>query len=169
VYSGEGSLAETGSLGGVDLYALSCPNPTDLWVAGDYSLFENGMGVMSSTVEPGPWRSVWSPGPGEAFAFGQAFYGVYWDSQNMNVVSAPGGLVPDNLPAMWGSSIDNLYLVGDTLRPFSTGYGVRFDGAYWTLIDIGAHRNATAVAGSSNTEVWVGTRGGGLLQGLPPP
>jgi hypothetical protein len=168
-YSGAGALTLTGNLGGVDLYAVNCPTPTDLWVAGDYSLFENGMSVSSMTVNPGPWRSVWSPGPGEGFAFGASSYGVYWDTANMNVITAPGGLVPTDLPAMWGSSIDNLYLVGNTIDPIATGYGVRFDGAYWTLIDIGAQRNATAVSGSSPTQVWVGTLGGGLLQGLPPP
>jgi hypothetical protein len=168
VYTGDGVLSAQGTVGGNDLYALNCPSPTDLWVAGDFSLFENGVLISSQTVNPAPWRAVWSPGPAEAYAFGLSPYGVYWDSANMNVVNAPGGLPPNAFTQMWGSSIDNLYLVGSAVLPVQTGYGVRFDGAQWTLIDIGAHHNATAVAGSSNLEVWAGTEGGGLLHGLPP-
>jgi hypothetical protein len=148
-----------------DLHAVQCPQPGDVWSAGDFVMFENATPISSMSVNPAPWRAVWSPGPTEGFAFGQASYGVYWDGVNMHVIQGPGGLSADIFPAMWGSSIDNLYLVGSTVTPVTSGYGVRFDGAFWNLIDIGAHRKATAVSGSSNTEVWVGTQGGGLLHG----
>ena len=64
---------------------------------------------------------------------------------------------------MWGSSIDNLYAVGFTSVPLRFGFALRFDGAFWRLVDSGASRASLTVDGSSNTDVWIGTQGGGVL------
>ncbi len=167
-FKGAGSLANQQPLGSSDLHGVHCTSATQVWVAADNALFEGRTPRNTTGVNHGFWRTVWSPGPGEAFAFGDARYGVYWDTQQLNVIDSPGGLLPESIHALWGSSIDNLYAVGFSTFPVTFGYALRFDGATWRLIDAGAHRKGTAVSGASNLNVWIGTEGGGVLRGLPP-
>ncbi len=160
------------SLGTANLHAANCSNTDDLWLAGDLALWEKaGAGAItarnSTAVNQSYWRAVWSPGPGEAFAFGQSTYGVYWDTADLTVIDSPGGIVPDELTGLWGSSPDNLYAVGGTVTPFPFGYAVRFDGVQWLLVDSGSQRKVTAIHGDSATEIWLGTEGGGLLRAVP--
>ncbi len=161
-----------GVAGAADLYAIACQDDTEVWTAGDQSLWsrENNLWVPrnSDTVNHAPYRAAWTPGPLEVFAFGQADYGVYFDNVNLNVIQSPGGVLPDTVNGLWGSTIDNLYLVGVSTFPVTFGFALRFDGADWSLIDSGAQREVTAVDGASNTEVWIGTKGGGLLHGANP-
>ncbi len=168
------SLAAQGPAGRQDLYAVHCPTDSNVWLAGDLGLYEkNGNAPFALRATQGVnhafWRAVWSPGPGEAFAFGDARYGVYWDTAALNVIDAPGGILPEILTGLWGSSVDNLYAVGFTLVPVAFGYAVRFDGANWRLVDSGSQRKVNAIQGSSGTEIWLATEGGGLLRGVPPP
>ncbi|MBI3185768.1 MAG: Ig-like domain-containing protein [Myxococcales bacterium] len=166
------ALAAEPSLGSRDLYAIHCPVDSNVWVAGTGVLFERNGGSFvlraSSTVRHSFWRAVWSPGVGEAFAFGDARYGVYWDTSDLTVFDMPGGIFPETLAGLWGSSADNLYAVGHTILPLPFGYAVRFDGAQWSLVDAGSQRKVTAIHGSSSSEIWLGTEGGGLLRGVPP-
>lgn len=173
VYSGTTlSLAGQGALGAVDLYAVHCPTSGGPWVAGDRVLLERSGGVLatrnSSKVKQSFWRAVWSPGPGEAFAFGEATYGVYWDGADLHSIQMPGGIIPEVLTGLWGSSVDNLYAVGQTITPLPFAYAVRFDGAQWRLVDAGSQRKVTAIHGSSATEIWLGSEGGGLLRAVAP-
>jgi hypothetical protein len=167
-YVGVETLERGGAYGTTHLFAVHCPTPEEVWVAGEGAIFQNARVVRSSSVRQGPWRAVWSPGVNEGLAFGDARYGLYWDSVDYRVHDAPGGLLPDIFHAMWGSSLDNLYLVGYTVTPLATGYAVRFDGVQWHLIDAGTQRRATAVHGSSAQEVWIGTASGGILRGVVP-
>ena len=114
------------------------------------------------------YNAVWSPGQGEAFAFGVGRYGTYWNTAELSVIDAPGGILPDVASMMWGSSIDNLYLVGNSVTPTPFGFALRFDGTQWRLVDSGSQRSVTAIDGYSSSEIWLGTEGGGLLHAVPP-
>jgi hypothetical protein len=155
------------------LYALECPTDMEEWAAGDGVLLSRiGPGGWtthtSENVNQAGWRAVWSPGQGEAWAFGQAQYGVYWDTQELNIIQGLGGVVPNNINAMWGSTVDNLYAVGFATVPFEFGMGVRFDGSDWKLIDTGSQREVLSVDGAAPLNVWMGSKGGGVLRGVAP-
>ena len=155
-----------------DLYAIHCPAAGQVWLSGDFGLYElvgnQFTAHDSATVSQSLWRAVWSPGSGEAFAFGLSRYAVYWDTAQLRSLDSPGGLVPDVFTGLWGSSIDNLYAVGQTVTPLATGYAIRFDGAHWQLVDSGAQRKATSVMGAPGQALWIGTEGGGVLRGVTP-
>jgi hypothetical protein len=156
------------------LRALHCPNDMVEWTAGDGVLFEQDgaggwMERSSMSVNQAPWLAVWSPGPGEAWAFGAASYGVYWNTEDLILIDSPGGVQPDRINGMWGSTVDNLYAVGVVSQPFSFGMGVRFDGAQWTLIDTGSQRELLSIDGAAPLNVWLGSKGGGILRGVAPP
>ncbi|MFZ5471291.1 MAG: Ig-like domain-containing protein [Myxococcota bacterium] len=155
-----------------DLHAVHCASPSEVFIAGDRGLFELSGNAFaprdSPNVNHGAWRAVWTPGQSEAFAFGDARYGVYWNTAELSVIDAPGGILPDVFSAMWGSSVDNLYAVGYTVTPLAFAYAVRFDGADWKLIDSGSQRRLTSMAGGSATEIWLGGEGGGVLRGVAP-
>ncbi len=165
-------LGPLGVAGSADLAAVACKDESEIWAAGDGALYSriNNLWVPrnSTTVNHAPYLAAWTPGPQEVFAFGAASYGVYFDNVDLQVIQSPGGVYPDRVNGMWGSTIDNLYLVGFTSYPVSFGFALRFDGADWAMIDSGAQREVTAIDGSSNTEVWVGTKGGGILHGANP-
>ncbi len=162
------SLGNQPQLGPNDLHAVQCPAETQIWIAGDSRLYEGKTARNTNGVNHGFWRTVWSPGQGEAFAFGDARYGVYWDTQQLNVIDSPAGILPEVVNSLWGSSIDNLYAVGYSTLPLTFGFALRFDGATWRMVDPGAHRKGTVVTGASNLQVWLGTEGGGVLRGVPP-
>ncbi len=69
---------------------------------------------------------------------------------------------------MWGSSVDNLYVVGSVSVPYAFGVAIRFDGSQWTLVDSGSQRDVLAIDGSAPLTVWMGTKGGGVLRGVAP-
>jgi hypothetical protein len=155
------------------LYALHCPTDMQEWTAGDGVLFErNGSNSWvqhsSTSVNQASWRAVWSPGQGEAWAFGLSTYGVYWNTEDLIVIDGPGGVQPTAINGMWGSSVDNLYAVGVVTLPFSFGMGVRFDGSEWTLVDTGSQREVLAIDGAAPLNAWLGSRGGGILRGVGP-
>jgi hypothetical protein len=162
------TFSNQSQLGTSDLYSVACTSDEHLWSAGDFALYDNRQVRTTKGVNPAPWRAVWSPAPGEAFAFGDARYGVYWDTERFQVIETPGGVYPDVVSGLWGSSIDNLYAVGYSVVPFATSFALRFDGAQWKRIDSGVQRKITSIAGSSNTEIWIGTEAGGLLRGYTP-
>jgi hypothetical protein len=151
-----------------------CPSDGEVWVAGD-GVLAGRVGAGGFTrrtaddIRQGPWKTVWSPGGGEAYAFGDAYYGVYWDTAQLNVVDATGPVRIDVANGLWGSSVDNLYLVGLASLPAPFGFALRFDGVRWSLVDSGAQRTATCIAGRSSEEIWIGTEGGGVLRAVPPP
>lgn len=151
-----------------DLFSVFCPNESDIWIAGDGILLENRTARVTEGVNQATWKTGWSPGAGEGFAFGDAAFGVYWDTTRLNPLIQPGGMYPDIVNSMWGNKPDNLYLVGKTLYPAVFSFGLRSDGAQWSLIDVGSEREPMSISGSSNTEVWIGTKGGGILHGVAP-
>lgn len=176
VYRGSATtIANAGSIAGTgNLTALHCPSELEIWAAGD-DFFAARMGngtwmtKTSDQVNQAAWKAVWAPGGGEGFAFGDARYGVYWNTAELSAVEALGGISPDVVTGMWGSSIDNLYMVGLAQFPAVFGFAMRFDGINWTLIDSGAQRKSTAIDGNSPTNIWIGTAGGGVLKAVPPP
>lgn len=166
-------LSYQGTVGGRTLRSIHCPSDSQIWVAGDRGLFSRATSGMWSSrttmgVNHADYYAVWSPGENEAFAFGDSRYGVYWDTEQLNVVDSPGGLYVDVATGLWGSSIDNLYMVGKTLLPSVFGFALRFDGVQWRLVDSGSQRPVTSISGSSRTEIYLGTEGGGLLRGVIP-
>jgi hypothetical protein len=173
-YKGSSTLLQSqGTAGTRDLFSIHCPNDLELWVAGTSSLYsKTGTGVWtartSATVKHADYRAVWSPGQSEAFAFGDARYGTYWNTADLTVIDAPGGILPDIVSGLWGSSIDNLYAVGSSVTPVPFGFVLRFDGINWTLVDSGSQRAVTAIDGWSPSEIWLGTEGGGILHAVPP-
>lgn len=169
VFKGTGQLQSQSALGFKDLHAVHCTSSSEIWIAGDGALFRNRTLIKDPRVNHPPYRAVWTPAAGEAYGFGETRYGTYWDTANMRVYDAPGGILPEFITGLWGSSVDNLYAVGLTVTPLKFGYGVRFNGAHWSVVDIGAERQPNAVHGSSNTDIYIGTNGGGILRGVPPP
>ncbi|MFT3842908.1 MAG: Ig-like domain-containing protein [Myxococcaceae bacterium] len=172
-YKGTSSMLNSlSTLGSADLYATACHDDYEQWAAGDYIIASRTQGVWSAKVQanvnPLPFRAAWTPGPSEVWAFGQGDYGLYYDNVNLNVIQDPGGVIPDMVNGLWGSTVDNFYMVGFTSYPVSFGFALRFDGADWVLVDSGSQREVTAINGASPTEVWVGTRGGGVLHGANP-
>lgn len=161
-----------------DLHAVSCPNATEIWVAGDALLVQRTGQTWtpreSMMIRQGPWRTVYAPGGGEAWAFGDARFGVYWDTANLSLFeSFP--IPMDVATASWGSSVDNLYMVGFTNPPIRFGFMMRFDGVQWRLIDSGSQRRVTAIDGfttmqngAQRTTLWLGTVGGGVLRSVQP-
>jgi hypothetical protein len=69
---------------------------------------------------------------------------------------------------LWGSSVDNLYMVGLASLPAPFGFALRFDGVQWSLVDSGAQRTATCIDGRAKDVIWIGTEGGGVLRAVPP-
>ncbi len=157
-----------GQRGTRNLFALHCQNAGEVWAAGDEALYRNQTPLGDPAVRHAPWRAVWSPGAGEAFMFGDARYGTYWNGQRMVVYDQPGGVLPNVIEGLWGASVDTLYAVGHTVVPQTHGFALRFNGAQWTPIDSGASRRAMTIHGRSASEVWLGTEGGGILRGLMP-
>lgn len=159
-------------------YAVSCPSQTEIWVAAEGYLAQR-MGTSwtprtSMTVQHGPWRTVYAPGGGEAWAFGDARFGVYWDTTAL-VAQESFPINMDIATASWGTSVDNLYMVGGTNPPVRFGFLMRFDGIQWRLIDSGSQRRVTAVDGvvtmqngAPRTTLWLGTLGGGVLKSVQP-
>jgi len=180
VYRGNASsLAATtvGTMGG-NLTAISCPSETEVWVAGD-QLLASRNGAMwtlrtSMTVNQAAWQTLYAPGGGEAWAFGDARYGVYWDTTTLTAYeSFP--IPMDVATASWGRSVDTLYMVGLTNPPVRFGFMMRFDGVQWRLIDAGSQRKVTAIDGTvttangqTRTTLWLGTVGGGILKAEQP-
>ncbi len=167
------TLANGGTLISGALSGLACRNENEVWAAGDGVLLAraaSGAWTPKATngVTQAPWKAVWSPGPGEAFAFGAANYGVYWNTATLTPIQQPGGVVPDEITGLWGSSIDNLYAVGVISFPAVAGIALRHDGTQWQLVDPGAQRKLTAIDGSSGSNIWVGTEGGGVLKAAMP-
>ncbi len=169
VFKGTTAPMLAGQRGTKNLNAVHCRSAAEVWAAGDEALYRNASPVGDPAVKHGPWQAVWSPGANEAFTFGDVRYGTYWNGQRMLVFDQPGGILPDVIEGMWGSSVDTLYAVGHTVLPQPTGFALRFNGAQWAPIDSGASRKAMTVHGRSATEVWLGTEGGGLLRGIMPP
>lgn len=158
---------------GVDQFGFDCPVETELWAAGSGSLSsKSGSGAWvprtTTGVQQAAWKAVWSPGIGEAYVFGDAIYGGYWNTEELQVINTPGGLAPDVIWGMWGSSVDNLYAVGALTFPIKTGLALRFDGYQWKLVDSGAQRPVLSIDGRSATEIWLGTASGGVLRSVPP-
>lgn len=175
VYKGSSTLlAYQGTVGGRELRSIFCHGDNQIWVAGDQALFsKTGGATWASRTTPGvnhaSYHAVWSPGIDEAFAFGDARYGVYWDTTQLNVIDGPGGLAVDVATGMWGSSIDNLYMVGKVNVPTVFGFALRHDGIQWRLVDSGSSRPVSCIDGSDATTIYLGTEGGGLLRSVPPP
>jgi hypothetical protein len=175
VYKGTATtMALSASLTTNPLYSLHCPVPGELWVAGtEYFASRTASSGWtqrtSDTINQAPWQAVWSPGPGEGFAFGDALFGVYWDTQGLVLQDATGPIGVDVATAMWGNKIDNLYMAGLSKLPSVFGFMLRFDGINWSLVDPGAHRKGTSLFGRSNNEIWLGTEGGGVLKAVAPP
>jgi hypothetical protein len=157
------------------LWSIHCPVAGEIWIAGEQFLASRTGNTgawqqrTSDSVNQAPWQAVWSPGTGEAFAFGDALFGVYWDTQDLILQDATGPIGIDVATAMWGNKIDNLYMAGLAKLPGAFGFMLRFDGINWSLVDPGAHRKGTALVGKSNNEIWLGTEGGGVLKAVPPP
>lgn len=168
-------LTRQAALGMDNLWALHCPTDTEQWTAGDGVLFSRiGSGAWgardSMAVAHAPYRAVWSPGQGESFQFGDSRFGTYWNTQELSSIDGPGGTLPDVINGLWGSSVDNLYAVGLSQPfPVAFGLGVRFDGSDWRLVDMGSQRSVTAIDGTTNTNAFIGTKGGGVLRGIVPP
>lgn len=157
----------------VPLMSAHCPTPTEIWVAGQQYLASNTgtngwQQRASDSISQASWQAVWSPGPNEAFAFGDAMFGVYWDTEDLQLQDSTGPIGIDVTTAMWGNRIDNLYMAGLSKLPSVFGFMLRFDGVTWTLIDSGAHRKGTTLVGKSTNEIWLGTEGGGVLKAVPP-
>jgi hypothetical protein len=151
-----------------DVRSLWCQSATDIWVAGD-GFMASSTGAAFTTKETdginqGNWNAVYSPGQGEGMAFGQESYGLYWDTRALNIVQSFGPLRPEVITGLWGSAFDNLYAVGLAQFPAPFGFALRFDGINWSLVDSGAQRKANCVDGSSGSNIWIGTVGGGVLK-----
>ncbi len=174
VYKGNATVLDSaGSLTGATLFSVHCPTPNEVWVAGTQFLAsKTAQGTWTSrtsdAVSQGPWQAVWSPGAGEAFAFGDARFGVYFNTSELVLQDATGPISIDVATAMWGNKIDNLYMTGLSSLPSAFGFMLRFDGINWKLVDSGAARKGTALFGRSNNEIWLGTEGGGVLKAVPP-
>lgn len=158
---------------GTDQFGFDCPDENELWSAGSGNLHSktgssNWVSRSTTGINHAAYRAVWSPGPGEAYAFGDARYGTYWNTENLTVIDAPGGLIPDVINGLWGSTVDNLYAVGSMTFPIQSGLALRFDGYQWRLVDSGAQRPVTSIDGKSSTEIWLGTNAGGVLRSVPP-
>ncbi len=184
VGAGDNAAAYTGTAGQLAFSALpglmgnatavSCPNQMEIWVAGDQYLAQR-VGMMwtartSMMVNQGPWKTVFAPGGGEAWAYGDSRFGVYWDTTNLTALEA-FPIPMDIATASWGTSVDNLFMVGGTNPPVRFGFMMRFDGIQWRLVDSGSQRRVTAVDGfvlGGRTTLWLGTLGGGVLKSIQP-
>ncbi len=177
-------LSSAGSPTSGTLHAIHCPTESDVWVAGDEYFGRRQSGTWiehplpnpdgGMPPNPAPWRAVWSPGQGEALVFGDARYGIYWNTAEAVAVESFGGVVPDVITGLFGRKIDSLYAVGvsNFLGPIQlrTGFALRFNGVSWTLIDSGSQRKVTTIDGLAEpgAEIWLGTEGGGLLRAIAP-
>ncbi|MGH7591614.1 MAG: hypothetical protein ACREL2_09250 [Gemmatimonadales bacterium] len=68
--------------------------------------------------------------------------------------SNPGGGLADQLRAVWGTSLNDFWLVGDN------GRVVWYDTTGYVRHDPGTSNNLDAVAGTSSSNVWVGGTNG---------
>ncbi|MDP2273674.1 MAG: Ig-like domain-containing protein [Archangium sp.] len=170
VYQGNAASLSTMGSFGVPLTAIHCPTPGEVWLAGTQLLAsrksQGTWAQVTATFGQAPWQAVWSPGAGEAFAFGDAVYGVYFNTKDLVSQDATGGVRIDVAEAMWGNKIDNLYMTGITTN--GAGFMLRFDGINWSPVDPGASRRGTALGGRSTNEIWLGTEGGGVLKAVAP-
>ncbi len=176
IYSGNADgLTYTGATGLGHLAALHCPTPDEVWVAGSMTLASTtlsadaGWTLHANENVDSEWLSVWSPGQGEGFAYGDRLFGGYWNTANLLEQQTAGDMQIDVAHAVWGNRIDNLYMTGIT-RPEQgrAGFMQRFDGINWTLVDSGADKRGLSLFGRSTNEIWLGTAGGGILKAVPP-
>ncbi len=170
IYQGNGASLTTMGSFGRPLTSIHCPTAGEVWIAGDQLLAskktQGTWAQVTGDVGQAPWQAVWSPGAGEAFAFGDATFGVYFDTRDLLAQEQTGGVRIDVTEAMWGNKIDNLYMAG--LTTTGAGFMLRFDGINWSPVDPGASRRGTALGGRSTNEVWLGTEGGGVLKAVAP-
>lgn len=174
VYKGDtNGMNSLGSISGDPLTSIHCPKEGEVWVAGNEFIASRAtQGIWtarrSQSVSQAPWMTVWSPGLGEAFVFGDARFGAYWDTSTLLLQDATGPVSIDVSTAMWGNKIDNLYMTGLSTLPVALGFMLRFDGINWSQVDSGACRKGTALIGRSTHEIWLGTTGGGILKAVSP-
>jgi hypothetical protein len=178
VYVGNATQINPTAVGSArgDIHAISCPSPMEIWISGDEFLAQRSGNTWtartSMMIQQDAWRTVFAPGGGEAWAFGDARYGVYWDTTGLT--SQEAFPIPmDVATASWGTSVDSLYMVGATNPPIRFGFMMRFDGAQWRLIDSGSQRRVTTIDGYTTMTngvprptLWLGTQGGGILRSV---
>ena len=151
-----------------DLQAFSCGEQNETWIGGNGTLLQNRAPRGTAKFQHADWRAVWSPAKGECFAFGDAPFGFYWDTRRLRLLDQLGPLRPDVINGLWGSKPDNLYAVGMSSLPTRVAFALRFDGLQWLPVDPGTEQEPLVLRGRSDTEIWMGTRSGGLLRAVPP-
>jgi hypothetical protein len=151
-----------------DLQAFFCGEDGETWIGGNGTLLQNRSPRSTLGFEHADWRAVWSPAKGECFAFGDAPFGFYWDTQRLRLLDQLGPLRPDVINSAWGSKPDNVYAVGMSSLPTRFAFALRFDGLQWLPVDPGTGQEPLVLRGRSDTEMWMGTRSGGLLRAVPP-
>jgi len=151
-----------------DLQAFHCGEGNEPWIGGYGTLLQNRATRNTANFQHADWRAVWSPAQGECFAFGDAPFAFYWDTQRLRLVDQLGPLRPDVIHSAWGSKPDNLYAVGMSSLPTRFAFALRFDGLQWLPVDPGTSQEPLVIRGRSDTEMWMGTRAGGLLKAVAP-
>jgi photosystem II stability/assembly factor-like uncharacterized protein len=111
----------------------------------------DGVSWTSSIEGPGfDLYDVWMFDSGDAYAVGAG--GVILRSQGAGWVDASLVSVTDSLLAVWGTSPDNVYVVGGQSR------ALKWNGLQWKLvtIDVARVNNYHAVFGTADNDVYVG-------------
>ncbi len=179
IYKGSPTLLNNdGSPTMADLQSFWCPTDSEFWVAG---ADESGTGffatktmnsawseITADGAPSRPWKAVWSPGQGEGFTFGQSIRGLYWNTVTLQTLQGLGNIQPEYVWDLWGSHFDNLYAVGLAQTPGRFGFALRHDGLNWSLIDSGSQRAVKSIDGLGDSNVWLGTEGGGVLKAVMP-
>ncbi|MBM4379235.1 MAG: Ig-like domain-containing protein, partial [Deltaproteobacteria bacterium] len=151
-----------------DLQALHCAEGNEMWVGGNGTLLQGRSARNSANFRHADWRAVWSPAQGECFAFGDAPFAFHWDTKRLRLVDQLGPLRPDVIHSAWGSKPDNVFAVGMSSLPARFAFALRFDGLQWLPVDPGTGQEPLVIRGRSDTELWLGTRSGGLLRAVVP-
>ncbi len=148
--------------------------PEDVWIAADEGKVlhrsAGGWEVMVTPTTENLW-GTWGAAPDDLWAVGGLEaepVALRWDGEGWTEVTAPGGaewsewlLAGDRVSAffkVWGTSSDNVYIVGDA------GTLLRWDGDRLTQIDSGTVRDLISLWGTGPDRIAaVGGRGNGVI------
>lgn len=167
--------------------ALWGSGPNDVWVASATDLifhfegFANGKAVWNHTpaavaASSVPIYAAWGSGPGDVRFGSRSYYFTSPDAVFLanQIVKQPAGADVEwsasegtaIVYGLWGSSADDLWLIGDNRaerawQPGLTMHGVRQEkGLVWTEVDSRASVVLRGIWGSSKDDVWtVGDQG----------
>ena len=146
---------------GNDLYSVSGSSAADVWAVGEAGAIVHWDGQSWRQVPSGvqdDLKGVWSAGASDAWAVGSKMTIRHWDgtswSPAVGVPAPPTGFNPNMgyWTAVWGSGLNDVWIVGDYYVGNASGAMIHWDGSRWTPFTM--PEAFGAVWGAGPDDVW---------------